>query len=267
MCLGAAGNAVRAHSSSKCADTAIEPKENKQCYSGKRSSCCRSTKVIGDCIWSGCQGSLSPTQNPKCPSGYYYQTYRYNKPEGVALCREEYVSPVSGKKGTPLIDPFKSALCCRTGRSYSNCNWANDPSSPSDLDFCFDPPSTWYKAWPVDRDRVYELGSNDADTDKAIWQYDNQYESNHREPIRADGTVPEDSDAYGFMVLNGEEEAMDANFKESHTVVWRTVSVPRVKRDILTKNQPVLERASEHMEETFQVYCNVPPGAEECETV
>ncbi|KAF3803806.1 hypothetical protein GCG54_00011643 [Colletotrichum gloeosporioides] len=133
--------------------------------------------------------------------------------------------------------------------------------------FCFDPPSTWNKAWPVDRDRLYELGSNDADTDKAIWQYDNQYESNHRDPIRADGTVPEDSDAYGLMVLNGEEEAMDANFKESHTVVWRTVSVPRVKRDILTKNQPVLERASEHMEETFQVYCNVPPGAEECETV
>ncbi|KAK1841138.1 Killer toxin subunits alpha/beta 1 [Colletotrichum chrysophilum] len=303
-------------------DTAMEPKGNKQCYSGKRSLCCRSTKVIDDCIWSGCQGPLSPSQNPECPDGYDYQTYRYNKPEGVGLCREEYVSPVSGKKGSPLMEPFKSALCCPKGRSYSNCNWANDPQSSSDLEygnpelyclpqpckqtqveiadglnppranaysggrfemscdgvslppnydpffgFCCDPPSTWNKDWPVDPDRLYELSFNDPETDKAIWQYDTQYESNDRDPIRADGTVPDGSDAYGFMMLNGEEEAIDDNFQKSYTVVRRTVSVPRVKRDILTKNQTVLERVFEHVEETFQVYCNFPPGAEECEAV
>ncbi|KAI8276438.1 hypothetical protein K4K59_009788 [Colletotrichum sp. SAR11_240] len=173
------------------------------------------TKVIDDCIWSGYQGLLAPSQNPECPDGYDYQTYRYNKPEGVGLCREEYVSPVSGKKGSPLMELFKSALCCP----------------------------------------------------KAIWQYDTQYESNDRDPIRADGTVPDGSDAYGLMMLNGEEEAIDDNFQKSYTVVRHTVSVPRVKRDILTKNQTVLERVFEHVEETFQAYCNFPPGADECEAV
>ncbi|KAI8228514.1 hypothetical protein K4K54_002151 [Colletotrichum sp. SAR 10_86] len=172
------------------------------------------TKVIDDCIWSGCQGLLAPSQNPECPDGYDYQTYRYNKPEGIGLCREEYVSPVSGKKGSPLMEPFKSALCCPKGRSYSNCNWANDPQSSSDLE-----------------------------------------------------TVPDGSDAYGLMMLNGEEEAIDGNFQTSYTVVRRTVSVPRVKRDILTKNQTVLERVFEHVEETFQVYCKFPPGADECDAV
>ncbi|KAJ3959450.1 hypothetical protein N0V92_003934 [Colletotrichum tropicale] len=280
------------------------------------------TKVIVDCIWSGCQGPFSISQDPECPDGYDYQTFHYNKPEGVSLYREEYVSSVSGKKSNPLMGPFNSALCWPKGRSYSNCNWANDPQSSSDLQygrpelyclpqpckqtqveiadglnppranaysggsyemscdgvslppnydplsgFCFDPPSTWNKDWPVDPDRLYELSFNDPETDKAIWQYDIQYESNDRGPIRADGTVPDGSDAYVFMILNGEEEAIDDNFQKSYTVVRRTVSVPRVKRDILAKNQTVLERVFEHVEETFQVYCKFPPGADECEAV
>ncbi|KAI8181125.1 hypothetical protein K4K51_002076 [Colletotrichum sp. SAR 10_75] len=127
-------------------------------------------------------GDYSHLQDPKCPNGYDYQTFHYNKPE-------------------------------------------------------------------------------------AIWQYDTQYESNDRDPIRADGTVPDGSDAYGLMMLNGEEEAIDDNFQKSYTVVRRTVSVPRVKRDIWTKNQTVLERVFEYVEETFQVYCNFPPRADECDAV
>ncbi|KAI8153671.1 hypothetical protein K4K49_008338 [Colletotrichum sp. SAR 10_70] len=209
------------------------------------------TKVIDDCIWSGCQGPLFPSQNPECPDGYDYQTYRYNNPEGVGLCREDFVSSVSGKKGSPLMEPFKSALCCPKVRGYRNCNWANDPQSSSDLEY--------------GNPELYCLPQPYKQTQVEI--YDTQYESNDRDPIRADGNVPDGSDAYGFMMLDGEEEAIDNNFQMSYTVVRRTVSVPRVKRVILTKNQTVLERVFEHVEKTFQVYCNFPPGADEFEAV
>ncbi|KAJ5000686.1 hypothetical protein K4K48_002347, partial [Colletotrichum sp. SAR 10_66] len=168
------------------------------------------TKVIDDCIWSGCQGLLAPSQNPECPDG---QTTR------------------------------------RTATTSQKVSVSVE------------------RNWPVDPDRLYELSFNDPDTDKVIWQYDTQYESNDRDPIHADGTVPDGSDAYGLMMLNGEEEAIDDNFQKSYTVVRRTVSVPRVKRDMLTKNQTVRERVFEHVEKTFQVYCNFPPGADECDAV
>ena len=114
-------------------DTAIDAKGTKQCYQGNRKLCCQGTKIIEDCVWSPCQGPLSGSQNPECEEGYEYQAFRYDKPDGVGLCREEYISPVDGSKGSPLMEPFKSALCCPKERSFGKCNWANDPLPPPPL--------------------------------------------------------------------------------------------------------------------------------------
>ncbi|RYP24055.1 hypothetical protein DL765_000783 [Monosporascus sp. GIB2] len=303
-------------------DTAIDPKGNSQCYSGSRKLCCQGTKLIEDCIWSGCQGPLLATQNPQCPDGYDYQTFRYNKPSGNGLCREEYVSPLDGKKGSPLMEPFKSALCCPRGQSFSKCNWAHDPVPPPPLvwgmpelyclpqpcranqveiadainpprssalgggryemscdgislppntdphiGYCCDPPSTWNADWPVDPEKLWKVHFNNPDEDKALWSYDTQYDHNDADNSRAATGKIDGSDAYGFMMLNGAKEAIDDNFATSQTVVRRSANIPNRKREILTTNQTLIDQVFDHAEETVFVYCNYPPGSQECEAV
>ena len=286
------------------------------CVYGVRTLCCQGTKLIDDCFWNDCQGPLSPSEKPTCPAGYDYQAFRYNKPDGKGLCREEYVSPVSGDKGSPLMEPFKSAFCCPKGRSFNNCNWSNDPPppvtslspdvlcytqpcrstqiqiadaldppasklnagintvdcantwrlSPYDYDLhfplCCDPPSIWNAKWPVDPDKLWELNFNDPKADKAIWAYDDLYSNNDEDPIRSD--KEDGTDAYGFMMLNGEKEAIDDNFDDSHTVVRRTASIPKVKREIFTRNQTILDNVFERKYFTNPLFSPVTPRAPIC---
>lgn len=85
-------------------DDAADAKGNKMCYQGSRKLCCQSTKLIDDCEWHSCQGPLFPDENPKCNGDDWdFVAWRHDKPDGDGLCREEYVSPVDGKKGSPLI--------------------------------------------------------------------------------------------------------------------------------------------------------------------
>jgi chitinase len=110
-------------------DTAADAKGTKMCYQGTRKLCCKSTKLIDDCFWNTCQGPLAWQRDeaPQCPENTDIVAWRYNKPDGTGLCREEYVSPVDGKKGSPLTKPFRSPLCCPKGRGFDHCRWSNNP--------------------------------------------------------------------------------------------------------------------------------------------
>ncbi|KAH8891138.1 hypothetical protein GQ53DRAFT_687387, partial [Thozetella sp. PMI_491] len=299
-------------------DTAIDAKGEKQCYQGSRKLCCQGTALLEQCFWNDCQGPLQwqTNQPPTCPDDADFVAWRYNKPDGTGLCREEYVSPVDGKKGSPLKAPFRSALCCPKGRSFSNCNWSNHPAgSTFDMnamcvptpcrqdqvqlssaldppesdtagtqhDYCYgitvppntdahfplccDPPSVWNKDWPVDPKKLWSIAYADKNTDKAVWAYDDEYDHNDKDPVRADANKIDGSDAYGFMMLNGAKEAIDDTFGESHTVVRRSAEIPKVKRDILTNNKTLLDSVFEHSEETFYVYCNFPKSDSRCQAV
>ncbi|WQF83340.1 Putative glycoside hydrolase family 18, catalytic domain, glycosyl hydrolase family 18 (GH18) active [Colletotrichum destructivum] len=293
-------------------DTAIDAKGNKQCYSGTRKLCCQSTKLFDDCFWNSCQGPLSLSDSPTCPDDHDVLTYRHDKPDGVGLCREEY-----GDNGSPLTQPFKSALCCPKGRSFAICNWTNQPrdftmgnpdyclpapcgndqvqvatgktpptstshggryqnvcngvSLPPNTDphfgFCCAPPSTWNVDWPVDPAHLWEEHFNDREKDKALWQYDTHHGHNDEDDAMASPGKIDGSDAYGFMMLNGQKEAIDDNFGSSHTVVRRTAAVPNVKREILTTNHTLIDAVFDHAKETIYVYCNYPAGSHECDSV
>ena len=299
-------------------DTAVDAKGEKMCYQGTRKLCCQSTKLLDDCFWAPCQGPLQwqTDEPPTCPSDSDFVAWRYNKPDGTGLCREEYVSPVTGTKGSPLTKPFRSALCCPKGRGFSNCNWSNHPTSgifnadalcmPSpcqqnqvqvstaldppeqvtagtqhdycaavslppntdpDYPLCCDPPSVWNKDWPVDPKKLWKIAYGDKSQDKAVWSYDDEYDHNDKDPLRADPGKIDGSDAYGFVMLNGHKKAIDDTFGKSHTVVRWNAELPHVKREIITNNKTILDSVFDHTEETFYVYCNFPAGSEQCNAV
>lgn len=102
-------------------DTALNAKGTGICGYGRRSLCCQSTKLMDDCFWNDCQGPLLPLDEPTCPKGYEWTATRYNKPGDKGLCRETY-----GDHGSPLKEPFKSALCCPTEEAWKNCAWSTD---------------------------------------------------------------------------------------------------------------------------------------------
>ncbi|CBF89323.1 hypothetical protein AN0517.2 [Aspergillus nidulans FGSC A4] len=106
-------------------DTALDAMGEGQCFTGARYICCDSAAMFSDCMWTGCQGPLMPYTPAECPADYYYQTFRWDKPDGTPWCSDTYVSPVDGAVGSPLHDRFKSGLCCPTDQSFSNCAWTN----------------------------------------------------------------------------------------------------------------------------------------------
>jgi chitinase len=114
-------------------DSALDAKGKGSCYTGTRALCCDSTAIVSDCYWSPCQGPLAPGSNPQCDSGYTFEAYKLDKPDGSRWCSDTYVSPVGGKKGSPLHDRFKSALCCPEKQAFSNCHWSNDPQREDGL--------------------------------------------------------------------------------------------------------------------------------------
>ncbi|ETS88166.1 hypothetical protein PFICI_01994 [Pestalotiopsis fici W106-1] len=105
-------------------DSYLDAKGEDSCYYGTRSLCCDSTALISDCYWSPCQGPIST--NPQCNDGYTFEGYRLDKPDGTPWCSDTYVSPVDGKKGSPVHVSFKSALCCPKKQAWENCNWSNN---------------------------------------------------------------------------------------------------------------------------------------------
>lgn len=112
-------------------DNYLDAKGEGNCFSGTRSLCCDSTELISDCYWSPCQGPI--LSDPECDSGYTFEGYRFDKPDGSPWCSDEYVSPLDGAKGSPVHGSFRSALCCPTKSAWKNCQWSNaDNPSPPD---------------------------------------------------------------------------------------------------------------------------------------
>ena len=136
-----------------------------------------------------------------------------------------------------------------------------DPRFP----LCCDPPSLWNKDWPVDPERLWEEYFNNKEKDKAVWSYDTQFEHNDKDKHRASPDVIDGSDAFGFLMLNGPQEAIDDSFHKTMTIVRRNAQIPKVKREIFTKNQTLIDKVFEHATETFYAYCNYPAGSPECE--
>lgn len=106
-------------------DAYLDDKGKGSCFTGTRNLCCDSTTVIDDCFWTSCQGPLSPSDNPKCPTDSDFQTYRFDQDNGD-WCSSTYVG-LNGALGSPLHDRFKRAFCCPKGRGFRNCNWSNNP--------------------------------------------------------------------------------------------------------------------------------------------
>ncbi|RYP19213.1 hypothetical protein DL767_009698 [Monosporascus sp. MG133] len=138
-----------------------------------------------------------------------------------------------------------------------------DPYFP----YCCDPPAKWSKDWPIDPEDLWEEHFNNPEEDKAIWEYSQNFPNNDADEVRGDPTDIDGSDAFGFMMLNGKEEAIDDNFGASHTVVTVNPNLSKAKREIITTNQTLIDEVFEHSEETFFVYCNYPAGSKPCEAV
>ncbi|KAF7548173.1 hypothetical protein G7Z17_g7224 [Cylindrodendrum hubeiense] len=152
------------------------------------------------------------------------------------------------------------------GRTKMSCDSVSLPSGYDDhFGYCCDPPSTWNKNWPVDPEKLWDIHFNDPKTDKAVWQYDSQYSYNNADSDRSEDE--DGDDAYGFVMLNGEKEAIDDEFGDTHTIVSRSALPSKRKREILTTNQTTLDNVFEHAEETLYVYCNYPPGSDKCNAV
>jgi len=299
-------------------DSYIDASGQSSCYYGSRYLCCDSTAIISDCIWSSCQGPLANSQDPHCPSGYDYQTFRLDKPDGSRWCSDEYISPVDGSKGSPVHQSFKSALCCPKGQGFANCNWSNDPviatidpilncepqpctdkqvkvadaldppqapatrpdvtfpvscdgvSLPPGYDmnfpFCCDPPSKYNKKWPVDPKDLWPGAYDDSSAD-VLWQYSDEFANNNHDTEKAAPGAEDGTDAYGFVMLDGDAGSLDNSFPSTHTIVRRTREIPNTKRSLLTTNQTILDSVFDHSEEVFHVYCNYNPGSEQCNRI
>lgn len=214
----------------------------------KSSLCCPKEHSFGNCNWSN---------NPPIPVESRHLE-QYCLPHA---CQSNQIQVAEAKN--PPDPPHMS-----NSGSFLTCDGVmKAPGTDPHFPLCCDPPSIWNKDWPVDPEKLWENHFSNKDNDKAVWAYDTQYHHNDQDKNRASPHAIDGTDAYGFLMLNGAEEAIDDTFDKSMTVVSASAAPPKTKREILTNNQTLIDKVFEHAEETFYAYCNFPPGSIQCESL
>ncbi|KAL4861164.1 hypothetical protein BDV12DRAFT_204280 [Aspergillus spectabilis] len=98
----------------------------RSCFTGHRNLCCDSAAVIDGCYWTECQGLLTYTELPTCPTGFTYMTYWLDNPDGKPWCAD-------GWGYTPHYT-VKSVLCCPEQQAPRSCSWTNNNFEVSEED-------------------------------------------------------------------------------------------------------------------------------------
>jgi hypothetical protein len=106
---------------------------------------------------------------------------------------------------------------------------------------------------PFDLEKIFPK-PNGGDV---LYGYKDDYGNNDKDPNSADETDIGD-DPYGFVVLDGEEKALQSRFAHDYEFVHEDDGMGKklVKRETLTREDPnLMQWTFEHEESTHLVYC------------
>lgn len=132
--------------------------------------------------------------------------------------------------------------------------------------YCCDPPSVYSDDWPVDPKDLWST-YYDAPNSDVMWSYADNYPNNNGDSSQEGAGTEDGSDAYGFVMLDGDTGSLDNDFPQTHTISRRTADIPKTKRSLLTTDSNILESTFDHAEEILHVYCNYPQDSAECQHV
>ena len=91
-----------------------------------------------------------------------------------------------------------------------------------------------------------------------IWQCIEDPESSGEE----DG-----SDPYGFIMLDGDEGALQTTFKQDFVFVHHDPETKKRKRSLEVDHPEMIEQTFHHVEEEWVVHCAYPPDDERCQNI
>ncbi|KAF2473995.1 chitinase A1 [Lindgomyces ingoldianus] len=260
-----------------------------KCASGARSLCCDAASELQQCHWSDCQTEL------KCPSGGPL-TYRGNEAGGKPCPKGQYQSyccPIAGiyqdcqwKPNVPTPEKnngqttyFSSTMqqCMDTKcpKGQVTIAKATLPERPAGLPapcmsynpgiehlFCCDPLRNVTLPFDVKKIFPHPHGFD------VVYEYKDNYGNNDHDPHGPDETDVGD-DPYGFVLLDGDEGALQGNFPRDYVFVHDDDGTgnPIKRRETLTRDDPdLMDWTFEHEEGTHLVYCR--SGREEhCEKI
>lgn len=219
----------------------------------KRGFCCPKGKGFKQCNWSN-----NPRADPNKPLAFGDQ---------ASFCEPQ----PCGKDQTQVteaLQPPQSPLVAGPDHfSAQSCDGFSIPAGfTQEFPYCCEPPSKYSDDWPVDPKYLFEHYYNTPEDD-VMWSYDDEFRNNNADNSQSNPGDEDGKDAYGFVMLDGAPGSLDNDFPNSHTIVRRTVEIPKVKRSLLTTNSSTIESTFEHAEEVVYVYCNSPQGTPECQKV
>ncbi|EFR03335.1 chitinase A1 [Nannizzia gypsea CBS 118893] len=264
-------------------DTAITETGEKFCSSGARSLCCDAAPDLEQCHWTHC------TQFGNCPLGEKRIAIRGDK-EGGASCRDgEWQNFCCATKGNPEVEPsrledgvtvikFPTAQMCsitrckstqvtfgksmlpeRTGGSPSPCGYFYEGIQHR---LCCDPLAELDLPFDVKKIFPHPIG------DDVIYHYSDNYGNNDRDP-NGPGETDVGDDPYGFIVLDGDQDALQGNFPRDFVFVHKDDGTgnPLRRRETLTRDDPdLMSWVFEHEESEHLVYCRNGRG-QHCEKI
>lgn len=254
-----------------------------------RAFCCDSTEALNKCHWSDCSigDSDGKISGGSCRSGEYPLTTRRNDGKGILCdrtnmnlvqtfccpsrdtyknCQWETQALHDGSEAgqcqavkcdakqvavTHALVPEPNFATSGTPQAIQDCG-AKLPTDRIDFfSYCCDPPSEYEENWPVSPAKLW-ANPHYKDVE---WQYADNFGNNNKD-TKADGQDAFGDDPYGFVMLDGSENAISHSFSSDFTVVRRNEKINVTKRSIITRNQSIIDTTFDHKEETMHVFCN-----------
>lgn len=227
----------------------------------KEAFCCPTGKAFSNCNWSN-----DPASSWSSQPGNIITPDILCKPQACLKGQTQVTSaiepPVPNEVNNLDINPP-----LYNGPNAFDCSGL---SLPPDYDqafpYCCDPPSVYSDNWPVDPKDLWAT-YYDAPNSDVMWSYADNFPNNNADSSQEGDGTEDGSDAYGFIMLDGDTGSLDNEFGSTHTITRRSVEIPKVKRSVLTTNSSVLDSTFDHAEEIIHVYCNYPQDSPECQHV
>ncbi|KAL4860892.1 hypothetical protein BDV12DRAFT_204588 [Aspergillus spectabilis] len=256
------------------------------CSSGKTSLCCDAAEELRDCKWSECGTPYEcETSYPiaKAARGDHCgnreaQTYCCKSDARLGDC--EWAPKVNKEPGS-LASPnyLRSHECAEDNWSCPPTRFTAGKAMIPERTGSYPPPCEYYVRtlqhrlccephWdtdlPFDLDKIFP----EPFEEDVLYRYSDNHGNNDRDPYGPDETDVGD-DPYGFIVLDGEEDALLTEFHRNFifTHVNDGTDRPIERRDTLTRDDPnITDWVFEHEESYHLIYCRTGQEAH-CEKV
>ncbi|KAF3229694.1 hypothetical protein TWF106_000082 [Orbilia oligospora] len=268
------------------------------CANGKRSLCCDKSPALNQCHWTDCipiEQTVDPSVNlcnrGRPPNGFgkVYTTWRGDQDNGarcpdwsarIFCCpakntyRNCQWKPTSMNSNSDSINPSSTAvqfgsmaqcydrLCPDTQLTITRAQLPERMPNylaacyPYDATikhkYCCDPP--WDENLPVDPKYLWANPSGEEN----LYSYQENYGNNDHRGWPGD-TDPGD-DPYGFIMLDGPEDALQSQFPDDFEIIHKDDADPaklKKRSSLLTEDKETLDNTFTHEESTHLVYCKV----------